>query len=141
MRRRPSWLTKLQRSSLAAATLPAPSTPRQSRGEPVPRLEILEMPVMQTRFEFTPAAAETPSLPVRAAAPIELRVCSGAFDALLILVAGTFFFSLFALLGGELSFGRRDLLIYLAANFVLAAGYFSLFTLFEIGRASCRERV
>jgi len=127
-RRRPNWLTRLRRRSLAAATLHAPrSLPHV---EPVPRLEILEMPVMQTRFEFTAAAPEPAALPVRSAAPIERRICAGFFDALLIVVASTFFFSLFALLGGELSFGRRDLLIYLVANSVLAAGYFSLFALF-----------
>jgi len=127
-RRRPSWLTKLRRSSLATAALPAPRTLPHS--ESLPQLEILEMPVMQTRFEFTAAPPEAASLPVRSAAPIKLRLCAGLFDALLIVVASTFFFSLFALLGGEMSFGRRDLLIYLVANSILAAGYFTLFTLF-----------
>ena len=127
-RRRPNWLARLRRSSLAAATLPAPRI--LPHAEPLPRLEILEMPVVQTRFEFTAAALEPAALPVRPTAPLELRMCAGLFDALLIVVASTFFFSLFALLGGELSFGRRDLLIYLVANSVLAAGYFSLFALF-----------
>lgn len=136
-RRRPNWLTRLRRSSLAAATLPAArSLPHV---EPVPRLEILEMPVVQTRFEFTAAAPEPAALPVRAAAPVELRLCAGLFDALLIVVAGSFFFTLFALLGGDLSFARRDLLIYLVASSVLPAGYFSLFTLFG-GRTPGMQR-
>ncbi len=94
---------------------------------------------MQTRFEFTSAAPPAASLPVHSAAPIEFRFCAGAFDALLIAVASAFFFGLFALLGGELSFGRRDLLIYLVANSVLPAGYFGLFTLFG-GRTPGMQR-
>ncbi|HXE75002.1 MAG TPA: RDD family protein [Candidatus Xenobia bacterium] len=136
-RRRPSWLTKLRRSSHATAALPAPHSLPQV--EPVPRLQILEMPVVQTRFEFTPPPTEAASLPVRAAAPVELRLCAGLFDALLIVVAAGFFFSLFALLGGELSFARRDLLIYLLASSVLPAGYLSLFTLFG-GRTPGMQR-
>jgi uncharacterized RDD family membrane protein YckC len=136
-RRRPSWLTKLRRSSLAAATLPAPHT--LPHADPVPRVEIFEIPVVQTRFEFTPAPPQAASLPVHSAAPVELRFCAGAFDALLIGVASAFFFGLFALMGGELSLARRDLLIYLVASSVLPAGYFGLFTLFG-GRTPGMQR-
>ena len=135
--RRPNWLARLRRISLAAATLPAPRTLPHS--EPAPRLQILEMPVVQTRFEFTGPAPEPAALPVRSTAPIEPRICAGFFDALLIVVASTSFFGLFALLGGELSFGRRDMLVYLVANSILAAGYFILFTLFG-GRTPGMQR-
>ncbi|MGH9788094.1 MAG: RDD family protein [Candidatus Acidiferrales bacterium] len=125
-RRRSHWIERLRRSNLAAAALPAAS----SRELPS-QLQVMGMPVVQTAFDFesAPASAVLQPLPSRAAS-LELRARAGLFDAALIVLASALFFTLFAALGGDLTFGRRDLLVYLLANFVLAAAYFSLFTLF-----------
>jgi uncharacterized RDD family membrane protein YckC len=127
-RRRNHWIERLRRSSLAAAALPA----APARELPSP-LQVLGIPVVQTAFDFDRApqggAAVHLPLPSRAAA-LDLRARAGLFDAALVMLASTLFFSLFAALGGNLTFGRRDLLVYLFATFVLAAAYFCLFTLF-----------
>lgn len=131
-----NWLRRLPRHSSAAIALaldsdgegpePKPDTPRHTP----PRLEVIREPLVQTAFDFTAADEAAEPLPARASAPLDVRARAGLFDALLIVLASTLFFGLFAVLGGQLSLGRRDLLIYLLASFVLAVIYFSLFTLF-----------
>lgn len=128
-RRRSHWIERLRRSrsSLATAALPAAS----SREPRIAGLQVMGMPVIQTTFDFERAPSSAVHLPLPShAASLELRARAGLFDAALIVLASALFFSLFAFLGGDLTFGRRDLLVYLLANFVLAAAYFSLFTLF-----------
>ncbi|MCI0403676.1 MAG: RDD family protein [Acidobacteria bacterium] len=125
-RRRSLWMERLRRSSLAAG-LPA----GHARELP-PHLQVMGMPVVQTAFDFERAAERAAvhlPLPSRAAA-LDLRARAGLFDAALVVLASALFFSLFAGLGGVLTLGRRDLLVYLLATFVLAAAYFCLFTLF-----------
>ena len=127
-RRRPHWIDRLRRSrgSLATAVLPAAS----SRELPT-QLQVMGMPVAQTAFDFERASESAVHLPLPSrAASLDLRARAGLFDAALIVLASALFFSLFAFLGGNLTLGRRDLLVYLLANFVLAAAYFTLFTLF-----------
>jgi len=126
LRRRTHWVERLRRSSLAAATLPAAA----ARARPA-ELQVMGMPVMQTAFDFERAAASGVHLPLPSrAASLDLRARAGLFDAALVVLASALFFTLFAALGGDLTLGRRDLLVYLLANFVLAAAYFTLFTLF-----------
>jgi uncharacterized RDD family membrane protein YckC len=127
MRRRNHWVERLRRSSLAAATLPAGA----SRELPS-QLQVMGMPVVQTTFDFERAAERASvhlPLPSRAAA-LDLRARAGLFDAALVLLASALFFTLFAGFGGDFSLGRRDLLVYVLATFVLAAAYFCLFTFF-----------
>lgn len=50
-------------------------------------------------------------------------------DAGVVLGAALGFFALFAVLGGSLGVGRRDLLIYLVVSYSLASAYFGFFTL------------
>jgi len=108
----------------AVAVLPA-----EARWEAPPRLEVLEMPVVQSAFDFTAAEQESQQLAARAAAPVGVRFQAGLFDAMLILLASGIFFGLFAVLGGHVGFARRDLLIYLLAAYSLAIVYLGLFTL------------
>lgn len=91
-------------------------------------IECLEMPVFQPSFDFAGAEVETEVFAVHRLAPLGQRLRAGLFDAGLILFATTVFFSLFALLGGQLGLVRRDFLIYILATFALASIYFCLFT-------------
>ena len=119
----------------AVAVLPA-----EARWETPARLELIEMPLVQTAFDFT-ADSETERLPSLARiASIERRLEAGLRDAGLVLGAALLFFVLFALLGGELGVGRRDLLMVLAVAYSLAVVYFGLFTFFgsrTIGMRAC----
>jgi len=91
-------------------------------------IECLELPVFQPAFDFAAAEAEAEISARRQRAPLRHRVRAGLFDAGLILFATTVFFTVFALLGGQLGAARRDFLIYIAATFALASCYFCLFT-------------
>lgn len=108
----------------AVAVLPA-----EARWEAPPRFEVVEMPVVQSSFDFTAAEQEAQRLAAQAAAPVGVRFQAAWFDATLIVLAAGLFFGLFALLGGHIGFTRRDLLIYLVAGYSLAMLYFGLFTL------------
>lgn len=124
-RRRPRWWARLNPDFVGVATLP-----EDARWEEPARLQVIEMPVIQTAFDFSAAELEAERLfPRNAVAPLPLRFHAGAVDAALILLASGMFFGLFAALGGQLTLGRRDLAIYLAAVFVLTALYFGLFAL------------
>ena len=103
--------------------------PEEARWEAPPRLEVIELPLVQSSFDFLAAEQEVERLAARAAAPVGVRCRAGLLDASLILLAGALFFGLFALLSREVSLARRDLLVYLLAGFALAAVYFGLFTL------------
>ena len=127
-RRRTHWIDRFRRSrsNLATAALP-----RASVRELPTQLQVMGMPVTQTAFDFDRASESAVHLPLPSrAAALDLRARAGLFDAALIVVASALFFSLFAFLGGDVTFARRDLLVYLLANFILAAAYFGLFTLF-----------
>lgn len=103
--------------------------PPEARWEIPPRFEVIEMPLVQSAFDFSAAELEAERLAARAAAPLGLRFRAGLLDATLILLAAALFFALFALLGGPVGLARRDLLVYLLAAYALASAYFSLFTL------------
>lgn len=94
------------------------------------RFELIEATGVQSAFDFEAAEQEAELLAGRAAASVGLRFQAGLLDAVLILLAGGLFFGLFALLGGRLDLGRRDLLIYMLSGYALATLYFGLFTLF-----------
>ncbi|MEE8200735.1 MAG: RDD family protein [Candidatus Acidoferrales bacterium] len=115
----------------AVATLPPQARwPRRRRGWEMPaRFEVIELPLVQSAFDFEAAAPE--GLAARAAAPLAVRFQAGLLDATLILLASALFFGLFALLSGQVLLARRDLLVYLLAGFVLTSLYFGLFTLFS----------
>ncbi|MGH9863202.1 MAG: RDD family protein [Candidatus Acidiferrales bacterium] len=114
--------------------------PEDARWEAPPRFELIEMPLVQTAFDF-PADSETERLPSLARiAPIERRLEAGLRDAGVILAAALLFFVLFALLGGELGVGRHHVLMYLAVTYSLAVVYFGLFTFFDgrtVGMRAC----
>lgn len=114
--------------------------PEEAKWEAPSRLELIEMPLVQTTFDFT-ADSDADHLPSLARiAPIERRLEAGLRDATFILGAALLFFSLFALLGGQLGAGRRDLLMYLVVAYSLAVVYFGLFTLFgsrTVGMRAC----
>lgn len=114
--------------------------PDGARWEAPPRLELIEMPLVQSTFDF-PADSEAERLPSLARiASIERRLEAGLRDTGLVLGAALLFFALFALLGGQLGAGRRDLLMYLVVTYSLAIVYFGLFTLFgsrTVGMRAC----
>lgn len=103
--------------------------PPEARWEAPPRLEVIEMPLVQSAFDFSAAEQEAERLAGVAAAPVVVRLRAGLLDATLIVLASAVFFSLFALLSSQVSLARRDLLVYLIAGFVLTTLYFGLFTL------------
>lgn len=103
--------------------------PEEARWEAPSRLEVIEMPLVQSSFDFTAEEDAETLLALRRIAPLEARLQAGLVDAGLILGASAAFFALFALLGGGLSLGRRDLLIYFLVAFSLASLYLGLFTL------------
>jgi uncharacterized RDD family membrane protein YckC len=103
--------------------------PEGARWAEPAHLEVVEMPVVQSSFDFEVAEHEAQQLAARASAPVSLRLQAGLLDATLIVLAGGVFFALFALLGGHLGVTRGDLLIYLLAGYALAVAYFGLFTL------------
>jgi len=103
--------------------------PPEARWEAPPRLEVIEMPLVQSAFDFSAADQDAERLAGVAAAPVVVRLRAGLLDATLIALAGAVFFSLFALLSSQVSLARRDLLVYLLAGYALAALYFGLFTL------------
>lgn len=103
--------------------------PEEARWEAPPRLEVFDLPVVQTSFDFS-AQPETESLPALSrVSSLEARLNAGLVDAGLILGAALGFFALFAALGGSLGVERRDLLIYLIVSYSLASAYFGFFTL------------
>lgn len=123
-RRKRSWWQRLNGRAVAVL-------PEEARWEEPARLEVIEMPVIQTAFDFTAAEREAERLfPRSAVAPLAVRFHAAVVDFALVGLTAGVFFGLFAFLGGRLTFGRRDLAICLAAAFVLAAIYFGLFTLF-----------
>lgn len=118
--------------------------PEEAGWQAPPRLEVIEMPLVQTSFDFTADEDPAALLALKSMAPLEARLQAGLVDAGLILGASAAFFGFFALLGGGLSLGRRDLLIYLLVTFSLASLYFGLFTLLggrTPGIRSCGLRV
>lgn len=103
--------------------------PEEARWEAPPRLEVFELPVVQSSFDFS-AEPEAEALPQPSrVASLEARLNAGLVDAGIILGAALGFFALFAALGGSLGVGRRDLLIYLLVSYSLASAYFGFFTL------------
>ncbi|MBI4466224.1 MAG: RDD family protein [Acidobacteria bacterium] len=118
-----------RRSWTGAPENPVALLPAEARWEVPPRFEVIEMPLVQSAFDFAAAEEEAERLAAVAAAPVGVRFRAGLLDATLILLATGVFFGLFALLSREVSFARRDLLIYLVAGFALASAYFALFTL------------
>lgn len=103
--------------------------PEEARWDTPPRLEVIEMPELQSSFDFAAAELEAEQWAARSAAPVGVRFRAGLVDTALIGSASALFFGLFALLGGHVGWARRDLLIYLLAAFALASFYFGLFTL------------
>lgn len=103
--------------------------PPEARWEAPPRLEVIEMPLVQSAFDFSAADQDAERLAAVAVAPVVVRLRAGLLDATLIVLASAFFLSLFALLSSQVSVARRDLLVYLIAGFVLTTLYFGLFTL------------
>lgn len=103
--------------------------PEEARWEAPPRLEVIELPLVQTSFDFS-AEPEAEILPAPSrVASLEARLNAGLLDAGLILGAALGFFALFAALGGSLGVDRRDLLVYLLVCYSLASAYFGFFTL------------
>ncbi|MFQ5664088.1 MAG: RDD family protein [Terriglobia bacterium] len=127
---------QLLRSDGGVATLAEPARlSGQARWERR-RPNVVGMPLVQTSFDFAAAELEAEHWAGHAAAPLWRRCQAGLLDAALILLASGVFFGLFVLLAptgsgleGHLGWGRRDLLVYLLAGFVLATLYFGLFTL------------
>ncbi|MBI2955875.1 MAG: RDD family protein [Acidobacteria bacterium] len=122
------WRTFVNGHSVSVPPGASAPVPYARPWEDSPSLQILDLPVVQTAFDFSAADPEALAVPNRLAAPVGVRFRAGCFDALVILLAGSIFFGLFSLLGGQLTLGRRDLLVYLLANFALAALYLGLFT-------------
>ena len=124
--RQQPWSNSGAPDSGAVAVLPP-----EARWEAPPRLEVIEMPLVQSAFDFSAADQDAERLAGVAAAPVAVRLRAGLLDATLIFLASAVFFSLFALLSSQVSLARRDLLVYLIAGFVLTTLYFGLFTLLD----------
>ena len=95
------------------------------------QIEYIGMPLLQSSFDFTAAEQEAEQLAAHASAPLGERLRAALLDAALILLASGFFLGLFAALTGQAGWGRRDILIFLSAGFILAVVYFGMFTVLD----------
>jgi uncharacterized RDD family membrane protein YckC len=117
----PSPVAVLEEAGIAAPEAPARTI------EP----EHIEIAVPQPRFDFV-LIEEDDVHPHSALVPVaDLRERSRAtaLDALFLAIAYGGFLILFRALGGQISFGRQEALVYLATFFLIYAVYFGLFTL------------
>ncbi|MFB3126424.1 MAG: RDD family protein [Candidatus Acidiferrales bacterium] len=105
--------------------------PDEARWATPTQIEYIGMPLLQSSFDFTAAEQEAEQLAAHASAPLGERLRAALLDAALILLASGFFLGLFAALTGQAGWGRRDILIYLSAGFILAVVYFGMFTVLD----------
>jgi uncharacterized RDD family membrane protein YckC len=94
--------------------------------------EAIEISVAPPRFELVGEGEEDahPQAPLVPVADIRERLRAGLLDGVLVLFSFAVFLFLFRWLGGELSFGKPEAVIYALALFLVYAQYFGLFTVF-----------
>lgn len=129
-RHRRGWSRRRRRSPSLNGNAIA-TIPDEARWATPTQIEYIGMPLLQSSFDFTAAEQEAEQLAARASAPLGERLRAGLLDAALILLASGFFLGLFAALTGQAGWGRRDILIYLSAGFILAVVYFGMFTVLD----------
>jgi uncharacterized RDD family membrane protein YckC len=97
------------------------------------RAERIEVPVMQPEFNFVLASADEddhihPHAPLVPVAEVRERRVAGLLDSVFLGLSYTGFLILFRALGGQLSIGRQEAVVYAVTFFIFYALYFGLFT-------------
>ncbi len=114
-----------QNASVGSET-PAPPKRRE-------RSERIEVSMMQPEFDFVLAPPDEedhihPHAPLVPVAEIRERRIAGMLDSVFLALSYTGFLILFRALGGQLSIGRQEAVVYAVTLFILYALYFGLFT-------------
>jgi len=107
---------------------PAPRVPPRPR-----RVERVEIVVRQPELDFSAADAcrSRPDARLVPVAEVSERFRAGLFDAFFLMLAYAGFLLLFGWLGGQLSWGKSDAVVYAVTFFLFYAQYFALFTAFD----------
>jgi len=94
--------------------------------------DTMEIATVQPELDFASAAAlnDHPHAPLVPVADLADRRAAGLLAAGLLVISYGLFLILFSSLGGKLSWGKVDSLIYAATSFLFYAQYFALFTVF-----------
>jgi uncharacterized RDD family membrane protein YckC len=125
----PRRLARRRRTVESLGSAAVATVPEEARWEKPAQIEYIQMPLVQSRFDFNAPEDDGAQLAASYGAPLDERFAAGLLDVLLIVSATGLFLGLFALLNSGLSLERKDLLIYLAAAFTIASVYFVFFTL------------
>ncbi|HEV8384425.1 MAG TPA: RDD family protein [Candidatus Acidoferrales bacterium] len=105
-----------------------PAPPRRRE-----RMEGIEVPAVQPEFNFVLVSDDHedqihPHAPLVPVAEVRERRIAGLLDAIFLALSYAGFLILFRALGGQLSIGRQEALVYTATLFIFYALYFGLFT-------------
>ncbi|MBI3662720.1 MAG: RDD family protein [Acidobacteria bacterium] len=113
-------------AGVAAPETPAPE-PRRERGDRI------EIPVMQPEFNFVLAPGDEenhihPHAPLVPVAEVRERRLAGLLDLAFLGLSYAGFLVLFRALGGHLSIGKQEAIVYAVTFFLFYALYYGLFT-------------
>jgi uncharacterized RDD family membrane protein YckC len=119
-------VARTAQSSDTAAVTPTPA-PRRERAERI------EVPVVQPEFNFVLAQADEedcihPHAPLVPVAEVRERRVAGLLDLAFLVISYAGFLTLFRALGGHLSIGKEEGIVYAITFFLFYAIYFGLFT-------------
>jgi uncharacterized RDD family membrane protein YckC len=104
-----------------------------AEGKRAARTERIEIPVMQPEFSFVLAPGDEeeeihPHAPLVPVAEVRERCRAGLLDATFLALSYAGFLILFRALGGHLSIGKQEAIVYVTTFFLFYAIYFGLFT-------------
>ena len=125
----PRRLARRRKTAESLGNTAVATVPEEARWERPAQIEYIQMPLVQSRFDFNAPEDDGAQLAASWGAPVGARFLAGLLDVLLIASATGLFLGLFALFNGGLALGRKDLLLYLATGFTIASVYFVFFTL------------
>ncbi len=122
-------LRTVSRSVQAGLATPEASSSAQRRE----RTDRIEIPVTQPEFNFVLASADEedhihPHAPLVPVAEVRERRIAGLLDLACLGISYAGFLILFRALGGQLSIGKQEAIVYAVTFFIFYALYFGLFT-------------
>ncbi len=122
-------LRTVARATQNGGTAAEPAAPGRRRE----RSERIEVPVVQPEFNFVLAQADEedyvhPHAPLVPVADVRERRIAGLLDLAFLVLSYAGFLTLFRALGGHLSIGKEETIVYAVTFFLFYAIYFGLFT-------------
>lgn len=123
----------VEESETVAAEIPAeePSPRASLRTTARQRAEAVEIVAIQPEFDFAPAEGEErPQAQLVPVAELADRRAAGLLDAAFVAAAYLGFLVVFSSLGGKISFGKMELVLFGITFFLFYVQYFALFTYF-----------